>query len=63
MLEHYSGQIPFFLSGGIGPNSIFDIKSLNFPALKGIDLNSCFETRPGFKSLSLLKSFLNELRS
>jgi len=63
ILNSYQGQTPFFLSGGIQPSSFDEIKNLDHPSLMGIDLNSGFEIRPGVKSIPLLKTFLNELRS
>lgn len=63
ILKSYQGQTPFFLSGGIQPSSFDEIKKLNHPALIGIDLNSGFEISPGVKSIPLLKTFLDELRS
>jgi phosphoribosylanthranilate isomerase len=63
ILKSYQGQTPFFLSGGIQPSSFDEIKNLDHPSLIGIDLNSGFEIRPGVKSIPLLKTFLDELRS
>ncbi len=49
---------PFLLSGGIGPEDREVLKSLHHPYLKGIDINSRFESSPGIKNVSLLRNFL-----
>lgn len=61
LLKNYDGEKPFFLSGGIGPDSAIDILKLEHPALTGIDVNSRFETKPGVKDFSLLNSFIQQL--
>ena len=40
---------PFWLSGGLGLNSLKKLKSINHPGLIGIDVNSKFEDYPGMK--------------
>lgn len=62
ILENYTGNIPFFLSGGIGPDDAEEIKQLKHPQLFGIDLNSGFEDEPGVKNVEKLKNFINELK-
>ncbi len=62
ILEAYTGPLPFFLSGGIGPEDAEAIRSISHPLLRGIDLNSRFEIAPGLKNPSLLKSFISSLR-
>ncbi|MEC7265307.1 MAG: phosphoribosylanthranilate isomerase [Bacteroidota bacterium] len=65
VLEHYPSTKPFFLSGGIGLDSVEELKEFsNNPASKycfAIDVNSKFEIEPGLKDIALLKSFINEL--
>ncbi len=58
MLNQYAGEIPFILSGGIGPGDANDILHINHPKLHGIDINSQFETAPGIKDISLIKDFI-----
>jgi phosphoribosylanthranilate isomerase len=53
---------PFFLSGGIGPGDAELLKSFHHPFLEGVDLNSRFETQPARKNISMLESFICELR-
>lgn len=62
ILDSYTLEIPFLLSGGIGPDDIPRLKSLTHPSLAGFDLNSRFEISPGVKSVEQLKDFINEIR-
>ena len=61
ILENYHYNIPFFLSGGIGNTEIDGLKEfLKSPAAKkcyGIDVNSCFEKKPGIKNKIKLQKF------
>lgn len=61
LLDNYTGNTPFLLSGGLGPNSADNILSLHHPQMVGIDLNSRFETAPGIKSIHRLQQFLQTL--
>jgi len=61
ILERYTGETPFLLSGGIGPEDAASVKLVKHPALVGIDLNSKFETEPGWKDAQKLAEFLSEL--
>jgi phosphoribosylanthranilate isomerase len=63
VLKSYPFQNPVMIAGGIGPNDASKVKSIfeQHPFLVGIDLNSCFETKPGVKDPALLASFLQEL--
>ncbi|MEE1962489.1 phosphoribosylanthranilate isomerase [Allomuricauda taeanensis] len=65
VLEHYPSTKPFFLSGGIGLDSVDKLKAfLNSPASQycfAIDVNSKFEIEPGLKDIMSLKTFINEL--
>jgi phosphoribosylanthranilate isomerase len=58
ILSSYSGKTPFILSGGIGPEDAESIRKIQNPKLYGIDLNSCFEIRPGEKNIEKLREFL-----
>lgn len=64
VLAAYDGSTPFLLSGGIGPDDA-DIRHSSFftphSRCVGIDLNSRFETAPGFKDVSALRRFLLRL--
>lgn len=54
-LQNYKGSTPFFLSGGIGVENGREVKALDVFA---VDINSRFETQPGFKNVELLKDFM-----
>ena len=62
ILEKYDGHIPFFLSGGIGPDDVLSILNINHPKLTGVDINSGFEDEPGIKNIEKLKIFLQEIK-
>ena len=61
LINMYDGNIPFLLSGGIGPDDAEAIKSFKHPMCVGIDLNSRFEKTPGMKDVDKLKAFLKAL--
>ena len=61
VLEAYTGQTPFLLSGGIGPDDADRLRDFHHPQCVGIDLNSKFETTPGMKDINLLQNFLHQL--
>ena len=61
ILDQYSGDKKFLLSGGIGPEDVESIVSINHAQFVGIDINSKFESSPGIKNRDLLLPFLNKL--
>ena len=61
VLEQYDGEVPFLLSGGIGPGDAPRLHAFHHPKCIGIDLNSRFEIEPGVKDIEKLKGFLNEM--
>jgi phosphoribosylanthranilate isomerase len=61
ILEKYQGNVPFFLSGGIGTEDAEAIRKLQHPQLFGIDLNSGFEDEPGVKNIEKLKEFITKI--
>ncbi len=63
ILKKYKGETPFFLSGGINSSHKNILKSLNFNHLHAIDLNSGFEIAPALKDISLLKKFIEYVRT
>jgi phosphoribosylanthranilate isomerase len=63
LLDNYQGVTPFFLSGGIGPESVTAIREVQHPQLVGIDINSKFETEPGEKDVALISEFLQEINN
>jgi phosphoribosylanthranilate isomerase len=62
ILNSYQGDVPFFLSGGIGPGDVDDILSFRHSMFEGIDINSKFEIEPGLKNIELIQSFLKAIR-
>ena len=65
ILRNYKYEKKFFLSGGIGIesiNAIKKIKNLSLP-LFCLDINSRFELNPGEKNIELIKSFKNNLEN
>ena len=62
VLTAYRGKTPFLLSGGIGPKDAESVKSFHHPKCVGIDLNSRFESEPGFKDINQLKTFINNMK-
>ncbi|MGL5683038.1 MAG: phosphoribosylanthranilate isomerase [Marinifilaceae bacterium] len=61
LLNHYTEATPFILSGGITPQCAERIQQLNHPQLAGLDLNSGFETEPGYKNTQHIARFINQL--
>lgn len=61
-LNKYDLDHPFFLSGGIAPEDYNTINEIDNPSFYGIDLNSRFEIKPGFKDKAILEKFISDLR-
>lgn len=61
LLEGYTFEKPFFLSGGIGTENIQDALKIGDKRLYALDLNSKFETAPGIKDIKLLKQTLQTI--
>ncbi len=61
ILEKYTGETPFFLSGGIGPEDANRVLNFNHPNLCGADLNSRFETAPAIKDIKKINAFINAI--
>lgn len=62
VLDEYDGDVPFLLSGGIGLEDAFRIRTFHHSQCVGIDLNSRFEIEPGVKDVEKLNKFLNEIK-
>ena len=60
-LDQYSGEKPFFLSGGIKPTDADKIKQLSHNMLYAVDVNSGFELEPGLKDIPKLKTFMEKV--
>lgn len=63
VLDNYDGNIPFLLSGGIGPDDAERIKAFHHPMCIGIDLNSKFESEPGVKNVEMLRTFVRKIKN
>ncbi|RKS03254.1 phosphoribosylanthranilate isomerase [Flavobacterium sp. 102] len=66
ILERYYLNKPYFLSGGIGQESLSDLKTFfqkdYAKKCLAIDLNSRFEIEPGLKESIALKTFIQNLK-
>lgn len=63
VLRNYKETKPFILSGGIGPEDVEKIKTLEIPQLEAIDINSKFEIEPGIKNEELVSTMINKLKN
>jgi len=63
LLENYKGEIPFFLSGGIGPDDLEAIRHFSHPRWHGIDINSGFELAPALKDVEKVNQFIFKIRN
>lgn len=65
LLRKYEGSLPFWLSGGIGPENISRACTVaaQLPHCIGIDVNSKVEKEPGVKSEELVSEVLTAVRS
>ena len=61
VLSAYDGDIPFLLSGGIGPQDAESIKKFKHPMFAGIDVNSKFEDAPAHKDIDKLQNFISSI--
>lgn len=62
VLQAYDGDVPFLLSGGIGPDDAERIQNFHHPKCIGIDLNSKFEIEPALKDVEKFKQFLVKVK-
>ena len=62
VLQAYDGDVPYLLSGGIGPDDAERVKNFHHPKCIGIDLNSKFEIEPALKDVEKLKQFLVKVK-
>lgn len=61
-LAAYDGHTPFFLSGGIGPDSLEALRHFAHPCWTGVDLNSRFELSPALKDVERLARFMKAFK-
>jgi phosphoribosylanthranilate isomerase len=62
IIDKYDMEIPFFVSGGISPDNIAEVKYINHPRFYGVDLNSKFEDSPGIKNIEKLEIAFNTIK-
>jgi len=62
VLTRYHLDKPFFLSGGIGPQDAGIIHAIKNGGFFAVDINSRFETTPGIKNVSMVKTFIDEIK-
>lgn len=55
ILDKYDLEVPFFVSGGLGPDNIEDALKIDHPKFYGLDLNSKFEIAPALKDIDKLE--------
>jgi len=55
ILDKYDLEVPFFVSGGLGPDNIEEALKIDHPKFYGVDLNSKFETSPALKDIDKLE--------
>jgi phosphoribosylanthranilate isomerase len=55
ILNNYTLDLPFFLSGGISLDNLEEVKKIIHPQFYAVDLNSRFETEPGVKNIKNLE--------
>ena len=63
LLDKYTLEVPFIISGGINKNSVISIQQITHPSFAGIDINSGFENKPGDKNYEEIKTFIKELKN
>lgn len=61
LLHQYNQAVPFFLSGGIQPQNMKDIKKLESLNIHAIDVNSGVEDCPGIKNMNKISEIINQL--
>lgn len=63
LLKNYKDSVPFFLSGGIGPDDLEAIRNFEHPRWRGLDVNSGFELSPALKDVDKVQRFIREIRN
>ena len=64
LLDKYGGKTPFFIAGGLGPACVREVRALGakLPLLEGVDAGSLLEISSGIKNISLVRTFIEEIR-
>ncbi|HFS66942.1 MAG TPA: phosphoribosylanthranilate isomerase, partial [Flavobacteriia bacterium] len=61
LLQKYTLEKPFLLSGGINDSQVNAIKNFSHKQFAGIDINSQFEIKPAFKDIDKIKKFIDKI--
>jgi len=62
LLNQYHLELPYFLSGGISPDDLNEIKNIKNENLYAIDVNSRFEIEAGLKDVTMLNLLINRIK-
>lgn len=62
ILDQYTLDVPFFLSGGLSLDNMEQVLDIKHPQFYGVDLNSKFETSPGIKDIDKLSKAFELIR-
>lgn len=62
ILSRYTHNVPFMLTGGIGPEDAERLQCIRHPRFVGIDINSRFETSPGIKTATTIELFISKIK-
>jgi phosphoribosylanthranilate isomerase len=63
ILEKYNQRVPFFLSGGLSPENINEIREVSGLNIHALDVNSGVEDSPGVKNVGKVKSIVDFLKN
>lgn len=63
VLNQYTGETPFFLSGGLSLDNLHEVSNIKHPMLHGVDLNSRFESAPAIKDIDKLTKAFNTIKN
>lgn len=63
VLNKYTGEVPFFLSGGLSLDNLAEVRNIKHPMLYGVDINSRFESAPALKDIGKLKEAFNIIKT
>jgi phosphoribosylanthranilate isomerase len=63
LLGNYRLDVPFFLSGGVGPDDWEAVRCFEHPRWRGIDINSGFELAPALKDIEKVNQFIFKIKN
>ncbi|WP_128548823.1 phosphoribosylanthranilate isomerase [Larkinella soli] len=62
LMNRYDNEKPFFISGGIGVETVDELQKLSHLKLYGVDINSRVEVEPGLKDIRQIKAIIAKLK-